>query len=541
MDKIKNYNLPEHTNKLYMDESISSIGLTHEIAAKVNELVDAYNKMKSSDLEWKQTQEGKINKGVLYMKDNLINSLRELFDVLEKSDTFTGIYGEQLGEVSKLLNQLNVYVTPEMFGAKGDGITDDTKSFAKALSSGKPILLSGSTYLLDEIILPEQDIEIVGFKAVIIAKNKGIVFKRDKRGYLTELSGITLKGDGVLFYYDSGEGAQPNQGQQLELIMKNCKFFGDTTDKHPIYLYGTRETIIDGCYFINTAGVYCEFTINTVISNCEFKNSNYIVLSKLGSEGLICSNLVALGCLYGICCERTTGVQVVNSMIDYCDNPVYFKGATDVMLSNNYITSRTKNPAIYINDYNGFSGYRYHIVNNDLKTNGDSSTCVISIANAYHVKVSCNVIANFTTNAIEYYEGFILSEINHNTITARSGNDSGYSIINKSTYDDSTVRIKENYVDLPISKHITSSGLTNNAGFLTTASGEAIIQTGTSSVTVTHGLKITPVKHKFMLTPTTPTLGNIAYYVSAITPTTFTISLSSAVSSTTGIAWYYNN
>lgn len=85
MKKIENYNLPEHTNKLYMNESISSIGLTHEIAKKINELVDAYNELSRTDLEWKQTQEGKINKGVLYMKDNLLNSLNELMELFRDS------------------------------------------------------------------------------------------------------------------------------------------------------------------------------------------------------------------------------------------------------------------------------------------------------------------------------------------------------------------------------------------------------------------------------------------------------------------------
>ena len=85
MKKIENYNLPEHINQLYMKESMSSIGLVREIANKVNELVDSYNELFHADLEWKQTQEGKINKGVLYMKDNLLNSLNELMELFRDS------------------------------------------------------------------------------------------------------------------------------------------------------------------------------------------------------------------------------------------------------------------------------------------------------------------------------------------------------------------------------------------------------------------------------------------------------------------------
>lgn len=56
MNKISHFNLPENTNRLYADEARSSIGLTREVANKINELVDAYNKLDEVDLAWKQEQ-----------------------------------------------------------------------------------------------------------------------------------------------------------------------------------------------------------------------------------------------------------------------------------------------------------------------------------------------------------------------------------------------------------------------------------------------------------------------------------------------------
>ena len=54
------------------------------------------------------------------------------------------------------------YATPEMFGAKGDGVTDDTNAFKSALQSGNPIFgMSGSKYLITQpITIQDQSAKI---------------------------------------------------------------------------------------------------------------------------------------------------------------------------------------------------------------------------------------------------------------------------------------------------------------------------------------------------------------------------------------------
>ena len=45
--------------------------------------------------------------------------------------------GKRMNNFDSQLDNKAIYVTPEMFGAKGDGITDDTQSFIQALETGK--------------------------------------------------------------------------------------------------------------------------------------------------------------------------------------------------------------------------------------------------------------------------------------------------------------------------------------------------------------------------------------------------------------------
>lgn len=147
MKQIEHYVLPENTNELYKREAISSIGLTRDVADKINEIVDAINSLSLMDLKWKQTQEGIIRKGVIYMKDNLINSLSDLLKIYSDDVArrmLLDMYGEEL-------NALKVFVTPQMFGAVGNGLVNDAAAIQSAIDSLKPgdiLYFPKGTYLM---------------------------------------------------------------------------------------------------------------------------------------------------------------------------------------------------------------------------------------------------------------------------------------------------------------------------------------------------------------------------------------------------------
>ena len=123
--KLSHFILPDHFNKLYTEEAISSISLTRDIADKINELIDLVNKFDDEDLTWKHEMEGTIRKAVIYMKDNLLNSLHDLLELYVEN----GIIDEK---IEHELNKTNIkidmlHVTPQMYGALGDGKNDDSK------------------------------------------------------------------------------------------------------------------------------------------------------------------------------------------------------------------------------------------------------------------------------------------------------------------------------------------------------------------------------------------------------------------------------
>lgn len=80
-----------------------------------------------------------------------------------------------LPDENRTVNIENVYVTPEEFGAVGDGVTDDSSAFnaciAKANETGKYVLLSNKTYLIANTLTNISNINIIGINAAIILDN----------------------------------------------------------------------------------------------------------------------------------------------------------------------------------------------------------------------------------------------------------------------------------------------------------------------------------------------------------------------------------
>lgn len=77
-----------------------------------------------------------------------------------------------LPDENRTVNIENVYVTPEEFGAIGDGTTNDSSAFnaciAKANETGKYVLLSNKTYLIGDTLMDNDDTNIIGINATIL-------------------------------------------------------------------------------------------------------------------------------------------------------------------------------------------------------------------------------------------------------------------------------------------------------------------------------------------------------------------------------------
>ena len=394
MNKIQHYVLPEHTNTLYKEEAISSIGLTRDVADKINELVDALNTLSETDLRWKQTQEGIIRKGVIYMKDNLINTLTDLLKLYDY-DTIKRMMMEAYGK------DLRIFVTPQMFGAVGDGVTNDTEAIEKAIASLSPG---------DTLYFPKGTYLMTG-KAVEIST-----------------SHITFEGEGLI-KCDYGFRPKASHFKAVGLRME-CTSYGQ--DHRAFMMEETAETpnYLEGFTF----------------KDCYFKNFFYSVCAVGGAynydgteedRGYPIRDLVIENCHSVTYYDQNAGhfqcIQVEN--ISYINNRTYggknassynaIKGNGYIRVIGNYDHSNTYasceiengsgNAVVSGNTFGGkiwIDDSIYCIVNGNIADAGISVTVGSNVGNSRNIVIANNVCRNIRCEQFGTYEGGLIEHVN---------------------------------------------------------------------------------------------------------------------------------
>lgn len=307
MKEISHFLLNENTNGLYKREAISSIQLTKEVADKINELVDAYNGLNKKSLAKDQEQDGRINKAVIYMKDNLVNSIHDLFELLTASgdlqNIIDNIYSSQVAQNKELLSYLNIFATPEMFGAKGDGKTDDTIAINRCLSSGvKRLTFPDATYLIsDSLVIPSGVSVDFGYSKFIAIKSEPML-KIFSGSSNIRISGGVFDGNykanaGLMAYHDiknitienvkfqniKGDGRTYGIAlpcfNSTDVLVNNCTIENvESIDNGEIAdAKGWAKGIIVGFNgwlneFIPATVDVNTYAVNTVIKNCKIRN-----------------------------------------------------------------------------------------------------------------------------------------------------------------------------------------------------------------------------------------------------------------------------
>ena len=233
-----------------------------------------------------------------------------------------------------------LHVTPEMYGAIGDGEADDTEAFKKAFAAEKNILIKNGTYLISDTIDVESDTVVTINNSKILSKateNKKYIFNVEKK------ENIKIYGDNATL-----EMVKPETAQQACIAIFDSKnilvdglklakaggdgvIIGGSTTKE------AQDVIISHCVIDDARrnGISIVGGVNNIkIQNCVIKNTKGAT-PQLGidietwSPDLLNRNIEVSNCRFEnnatgaiTVFEYTDGVKIHDN---YCDNVVSIK------------------------------------------------------------------------------------------------------------------------------------------------------------------------------------------------------------------------
>lgn len=188
------------------------------------------------------------------------------------------------------------FVTPAMFGAVGDGVTDDSVAINACVNSGFPVDLGGKSYKISRqihitkfivrngtFIFPESESRFEPFVSLtgdtdtptVDIENVRFVTGRTQGYSWTLDTDRPLSDDGsynniVLFHVSSGSG-----NKVLYFKALNCEFVNvDYVLKHDSRVLG-QHVEFDACNFDNVVEGMITFVDTLYVRNCQFKQYGY--------------------------------------------------------------------------------------------------------------------------------------------------------------------------------------------------------------------------------------------------------------------------
>ena len=212
------------------------------------------------------------------LKDFIDNFFENLDLQNEVNNKLQEMYND--GSLMVLLsNFLTWYVTPEMYGATGDGVTDDTEAVQNAVDSGKSVIFTSKNYKLNTIYINTNDIFLFGNDA-------NLNFEHES-GFIIPITGENIDISNfnfqLAFNKDSNDLSNTcigiNGGISGQYFATNIKI---------------HNCIFDGGVF----GIASSSTNNLYIYDCEFKSFTYKPIDGAGGYGVLLQS-----CINWVICE----------------------------------------------------------------------------------------------------------------------------------------------------------------------------------------------------------------------------------------------
>ena len=171
-------------------------------------------------------------------------------------------------------------VTPEMFGAQGDGISDDTEALQIAFECGSPVLLLPKTYRTTSTLIIKGNISILDAGSTIRyeGKDSAICFMGINNHCDVSFGSIIAKnGNGVEFYCDTRNTRCQYINFSFNIISAGniCIYFNRAVAGDPMETGWLNEIRLSNGRLMGKYGVYADAKGNDAINNIKFSNVTF--------------------------------------------------------------------------------------------------------------------------------------------------------------------------------------------------------------------------------------------------------------------------
>lgn len=185
----------------------------------------------------------------------------------------------------------NDYVTPEMFGAKGDGVADDTEAIQKSIvfcgNNKRLLYIPSGVYLVSDTLTIPKSIAILGSSAhkdVLSSYNEymGIsvlkfIAKSDKTLIVASEKAYDVSMNSLIFLATSYEVRVSGNISVAGDCKKYYEYTKEAYELNGVNVEKTTRCSIDNCSFVGFSGFGIITGQHRHITNCDFSHCNIAI------------------------------------------------------------------------------------------------------------------------------------------------------------------------------------------------------------------------------------------------------------------------